>query len=69
MLGVKPMPFKTEQGIEESIRRRRASEERLFSTLVPVMNNTKWREVFTIIVDRSIWFQVQLVDWKDGETV
>ncbi len=29
------------------------------------MNDTKWREVFTLIVTRGIWFQIQLIDWSE----
>jgi hypothetical protein len=58
------MPFNTPQSRQESQRRRRAKEQRLYASLVPLMNDTKWREVLTTICRREIWFQVQLIDWK-----
>ena len=60
------MPFNTPQGRSEALRRRRAKEERLYAGLVSLMNDTKWREVFTLIVTRGVWFQIQLVGWTDS---
>ena len=50
--------------VAESRRRRSEREKRRYEKLVPLMNNTKWREVFRIITGREIWFQVQLVGWE-----
>ena len=59
------MPFNTPKGRSEGLRRRRAKEERICAGLVSLMNDTKWREVFTLIVTRGVWFQIQLVGCND----
>lgn len=61
------MPFNTPEGRGENLRRARAREERLLSGLVSLMNDTKWREVFTILVKQEIWFQLELIDWQAGK--
>lgn len=61
------MPF-DQQHREEMQRRARTAEARRLVELRPVMNDTKWREVFSVIAARGIWFQVQLIDpqWTSG---
>jgi hypothetical protein len=61
------MSFNTPEGREENIRRARGREEHLQSGLVSLMNDTKWREVFTTCVRQGIWFQIELIDWHVGE--
>lgn len=58
------MSFNTPPGNAESQRRRQAKEARQYANLVPLMNDTKWREVLTTIATREVWFQLQLVGWK-----
>jgi hypothetical protein len=52
------------EGIAESQRRAQAREARLYADLIPLMNDTKWREVLVTIARREIWFQLQLVGWQ-----
>jgi len=61
------MSCNTPEGRAESLRRARVREERLLSGLVSLMNDTKWREVFTLLVKQGIWFQIELIDWQVGK--
>jgi hypothetical protein len=58
------MPFNTPQAKAERERRKRANEDRLYSGLVSLMNDVKWDEVFMTLVQREIFFQLQLVGWS-----
>jgi hypothetical protein len=46
----------------EMKRRRSAAESRRFEELRPLMNDTKWSEVFSALTHGGFWFQLRLID-------